>query len=416
MSKEVYRHGRREECELMAHYKMLDGNTACVEAMKMSRVKVISAYPITPQSTIAEKLSDLVAKEELDASYIRVESEHSAMSCAIGAQLTGVRTATATASVGLALMHEVLNVASGLRVPIVMPVVNRSLASPWSLWCDHQDSMAERDSGWIQLYCENVQDVYDTMLMSYRIAEHPDVLTPVMVCLDGFFLSHSMQKLVVAEQVEVDEFVGEYTVNNLKLDPADPIVINNLTGSNEITEMKYQQAVGFEKAKKVMQDVFAEFGRKFGRQKSLVEGYRTEDAEAVIISLGSMSGTIKHVVNELREKGYKVGIVKIVSFRPFPAAELKEVIGTIKKVAVIDRTTGFGGQGAPLWMETRAALNQNVLVKNYIAGLAGRDIHTGTIEKVFFDILASEEESEKPIWIDCDTENAMKIREVYKYV
>ena len=400
----------------MAHYKMLDGNTACVEAMKMSRVKVISAYPITPQSTIAEKLSDLVAKEELDASYIRVESEHSAMSCAIGAQLTGVRTATATASVGLALMHEVLNVASGLRVPIVMPVVNRSLASPWSLWCDHQDSMAERDSGWIQLYCENVQDVYDTMLMSYRIAEHPDVLTPVMVCLDGFFLSHSMQKLVVAEQVEVDEFVGEYTVNNLKLDPADPIVINNLTGSNEITEMKYQQAVGFEKAKKVMQDVFAEFGRKFGRQKSLVEGYRTEDAEAVIISLGSMSGTIKHVVNELREKGYKVGIVKIVSFRPFPAAELKEVIGTIKKVAVIDRTTGFGGQGAPLWMETRAALNQNVLVKNYIAGLAGRDIHTGTIEKVFFDILASEEESEKPIWIDCDTENAMKIREVYKYV
>lgn len=400
----------------MAHYKMLDGNTACVEAMKMARVKVISAYPITPQSTIAEKLSDLVVNGELDASYIRVESEHTALSCAIGAQLTGVRTATATASVGLALMHEVLNVASGCRVPIIMPVVNRSLASPWSLWCDHQDSMAERDSGWIQLYCENVQDVYDTMLMAYRIGEHPEVLTPVMVCLDGFFLSHSMQKLIVPEQDEVDAFVGDYTVNNLKLDPKDPMVIDNLTGSNEITEMKYQQAVGFEKARTVMNEVFEEFHQKFGRKKAMVEGYRVEDAEAVVVTLGSMSGTAKYVVDRLREQGQKVGAVKVVSFRPFPANELQEMLAGIGKVAVIDRTTGFGGQGAPLWMETRAALGSDVLVKDYIAGLAGRDVHTGTIEKVFADILGSSEAAAKPVWIDCDTENAMNIREVNKYV
>lgn len=400
----------------MAHYKMLDGNTACVEAMKMARVKVVSAYPITPQSTIAEKLSEVVANGELDASYIRVESEHSAMSCAVGAQLTGIRTATATASVGLALMHEVLNVASGCRVPIVMPVVNRSLASPWSLWCDHQDSMAERDSGWIQLYCENVQDVYDTMLMSYRIAEHPDVLTPVMVCLDGFFLSHSMQKLIVPEQPEVDEFIGEYKVNNLKLDAADPLVIDNLIGSNEITEMKYQQAQGFECAKEVMNAVFDEFYAKFGRKKSMVEGYKTEDAEAVIISLGSMSGTIKYVVDQLRAQGKKVGAVKVVSFRPFPTQELRAAIGDVKKVAVIDRTTGFGGQGAPLWVETKAALNDNVVVKDYIAGLAGRDVHTETVERVFVDILNSLKETDKPVWIDCDTANAMNIREVNKYV
>lgn len=400
----------------MIHYKMLDGNSACVEAMKMARVKVISAYPITPQSTIAEKLSELVDSGELDASYIRVESEHTALSCAIGAQLTGVRTATATASVGLALMHEVLNVASGCRVPIVMPVVNRSLASPWSLWCDHQDSMAERDSGWIQLYCENVQDVFDTMLMAYRIGEHPQVLTPVMVCLDGFFLSHSMQKVIVPAQDEVDAFVGDYTVNNLKLDPADPMVINDLTGSNEITEMKYQQAVGFEAARSVMNDVFGEFERRFGRKKSVAEGYRMEDAEAAVVTLGSMSGTAKYVVDTLREQGQKVGAVKVVAFRPFPYRELRELLANVERIAVIDRTTGFGGQGAPLWIETKAALGSGVLIKGYIAGLAGRDVNTETIKRVFEDLMSGDEPADRPVWIDCDTENAMNIREVEKYV
>ena len=395
----------------MSHFKMLDGNSAAVEAIKMAKVKVVSAYPITPQSSIAEKLSEICVSGELDAEYIRVESEHTAMSCAIGAQLTGVRCATATASVGLALMHEVLNVASGCRVPIVMPVVNRSLAAPWSLWCDHQDAMAERDSGWIQLYCENVQDVYDSTIMAYRIGEDPRVLTPVMVCLDGFFLSHSMQKLLLPEQEEIDTFLGEYKAANLKLDPADPIVINNLIGSDENTEMRYQQAVGFWNSVEVMEEVFQEFEEKFGRKKSLVEGYNLEDAQAVIVCLGSMSGTAKYVSDKLRKQGKKVGVAKVVSFRPFPAKQLRTLMRNIKKVAVIDRTGGLGAQGTPLWLEVKAALGSDACVNNYVAGLAGRDVSIGTIEKVYADVLEGKQR-EFPCWIDCDIENAMKIREV----
>lgn len=396
----------------MAHDKMLDGNAAVVEAMKMARVKVISAYPITPQSPISEKLADVAGDGTLPARYIRVESEHSAMSCAIGAQLTGVRAATASASVGLALMHEVLNVASGLRLPIVMAVVNRSLASPWSLWCDHQDSMAERDSGWMQFYCENVQDVFDTMVMAYKIAENREVLLPAMVCLDGFFLSHSMQKVSVPEQGEIDAFLGEYVPHNAHLDPADPIVIDNLTPPEEITEMKYQTALGFRNAEHVMEEVFDEFGGKFGRPKAPVEGYRTEDAEVALVTLGSMSGTAKYVVDRLREQGVKAGAAKVVAFRPFPYRRLREVLGDVGKIAVFDRTTGFGAQGGPLWLEVKAALPDRQ-VKDYIGGIAGRDVNTRTLQKAFEDILADGgEEERRPVYIDCRVEEAMKLRQV----
>ncbi|MEM0530779.1 pyruvate ferredoxin oxidoreductase [Zongyangia sp. HA2173] len=398
----------------MSHYKMLDGNAAAVEAMKMARVKVISAYPITPQSSISEKLSDLVDAGELDAKYIRVESEHTAMSCAVGAQLTGVRAATATSSVGLALMHEILNVASGCRVPIVMPVVNRSLASPWSLWCDHQDSMAERDSGWLQFYCENVQDVFDTLLCAYRIAEDRRVQTPAMVCLDGFFLSHSMQKVLLPEQDEVDGFLGEYTPKNAYLNPADPMVINDLTPTDEITEMKFQQAVGFAQAKVVAGEVFAAFAEEFGRHKEVVEGYRAEDADAIIITQGSMSGTAKYVVDKLREEGQKVGAVKIVMFRPFPYEALRQACGSVKKVAVLDRTAGLGAQGTPLWLETKAALDGDVDVRSYVGGLAGRDISPMTIQKVFED-LGQEAPCDGVNWIDCK-DDPMHLREVPLHV
>lgn len=395
----------------MAYYKMLDGNSACVEAIKMAKVKVVSAYPITPQSPIAEKLSEICIDGSLNAKYIRVESEHTAISAAIGAQLTGVRCATATASVGLALMHEVLNVASGCRVPIVMPVVNRSLASPWSLWCDHQDSMAERDSGWIQLYCENVQDVFDSMIMAYRIAEDERVLLPIMVCLDGFFLSHSMQKVALPEQNEIDNFIGEYQPKNMILDTKNPLIIDNLIGSDEITEMKYQTAMAFKNSICVMEEVFSEFKDKFGRSKALVEGYNLEGAEAVIVCLGSAAGTAKYTSDKLRAEGKKVGVIKIVSFRPFPYELLRKLIGNINKVAVIDRTTGFGGQGTPLWLEVKSALGQEKLVKNYISGLAGRDINIDTITNVFNDVLLGQQ-ADEPIWIDCRTEEYMNLREV----
>jgi len=398
----------------MACYKMLDGNAAAVEAIAMAKVGVISAYPITPQSSVAEKLSELVDKGTLKANYIRVESEHTAMSAAITAQLTGVRAATATSSVGLALMTEVLGMASGCRVPIVMPVVNRALAAPWSLWCDHQDTMTVRDTGWLQFYCENVQDVFDLTIAAYRIAEDKRVQTPAMVALDGFFLSHSMQKLLIPEQAEIDAFIGPYIPKNLRLDPKDPVIINNLTPSDEMTEMRWQQMMGMKNAETVIDEVFQEFEKTFGRRHSAVEGYCMEDAEEAVVSLGSMSGTAKYVVDQLRAQDRKAGALKVVSFRPFPYQKVREALGNTRKIAVIDRTAGLGGQGAPLWTETAAAMKDSGKpVINYIAGLGGRDISMYTIENIFADL--AENNGSSPVWIDLK-ENAENLRQVEMYV
>src|SRR5690554_2347628 len=247
-------------------FKMLDGNSAAVEAMKLAKVQVISAYPITPQSSVSEKLADLVAAGELDAEYIRVESEHSALSAAMTAQLAGVRAATATASNGLALMHEVLSMASGNRVPLVMPVVNRGVSAPWTLWCEHGDTMSQRDLGWIQFYCQNVQEVLDLTLIAYRVSEDARVLTPSMVCLDGFFLSHSMQKIQVPEQTLVDEFIKPYTPANNYLDTKDPMFLCDLTGPDEFTEMRYQQKICMDHAMEVIEEVEKEYQEMFGRK------------------------------------------------------------------------------------------------------------------------------------------------------
>jgi len=398
----------------MARYKMLDGNAAAVEAIAMAKVGVISAYPITPQSSVAEKLSELVDKGTLKANYIRVESEHTAMSAAITAQLTGVRAATATSSVGLALMTEVLGMASGCRVPIVMPVVNRALAAPWSLWCDHQDTMTVRDTGWLQFYCENVQDVFDLTIAAYRIAEDKRVQTPAMVALDGFFLSHSMQKLLIPEQAEIDAFIGPYIPKNLRLDPKDPVIINNLTPSDEMTEMRWQQMMGMKNAETVIDEVFQEFEKTFGRRHSAVESYCMEDAEEAVVSLGSMSGTAKYVIDQLRAQGRKAGALKVVSFRPFPYQKVREALENTRKIAVIDRTAGLGGQGAPLWTETAAAMKDSGKpVINYIAGLGGRDISMYTIENIFADL--AENNGSSPVWIDLK-ENAENLRQVEMYV
>lgn len=398
--------------------KMLDGNAAAVEAIKLARVGVISAYPITPQSSMAEDLSKLVDTGELNAKYIRVESEHSAISTAIGAQLTGVRAATATASVGLALMHEVLGVASGCRVPIVMPVVNRALVSPWSLWCDHSDSMAERDSGWLQFYAENVQDVLDLMLMSYKVAEHQDVLTPTMVCLDGFFLSHSMQKVECPDQETVDKFLGEYVSKNAYLDTKDPMFINDLVPSDEFTEMRYQQKKGFDMALDVLQEIQKEFYETFGRKLSIVERYKTEDADVVLVTIGSMAGTAKHVVNELRKKGKKVGVLKITCFRPFPSKLVSEALAGKDVAGVLDRSAGLGADGGPVWLEVNAAVkSKETDIKSYIGGLGGRDISEATIEKIFEELLSvyQNKNTEVTNWIDLK-ENPMDIRQVTKVV
>jgi len=397
-------------------FKMLDGNGAAVEAIKMAKVQVVSAYPITPQSTIAEKLSELVASGELKAEYIRVESEHTALSVATTAQLTGVRAATATASQGLALMHEVVGMTSGIRIPLVMPVVNRGLAAPWTLWGEHGDAMAERDMGWMQFYCQNVQEVYDIMLMAYKVAEDENVLTPAMVCLDGFFLSHSMQKIDVPNQDLVDEFVGPYVAKNSYLDTSDPMFVCNLTGSDEFTEMRYQQKVAMDNAFGVIEKVQKEFEEKFGRKLEIVEGYKTEDADVVLVALGSMCGTAKYVVNQLRAQGKKVGLAKVVVFRPFPAKQLKEILSGKEVIGVFDRSAGLGGEGGPVWSETCAAMKSyDCDIRHYVGGLGGRDISTATIEKIFNELIEIKEgkREEHTEWIDVK-ENAMDVRQVEK--
>ena len=394
--------------------KMFDGNGAAVEAIRLARPGVIAAYPITPQSSIAEHLADEVAAGRIDAEYVRVESEHSAMSVAVGAQLTGVRVATATASVGLALMHEVCGVAAGCRLPIVMPVVNRSLVAPWSLWCDHSDTMAERDTGWLQYYCTNVQEIMDLMLCAYRIAEHEDVLTPAMVCFDGFYLSHSMQRVDTPSDEEAWNFVKPYVKKNMYLDPNDVMFVNDLCPTVEHTEMKYQQMMGFENAARVTEEVFAEYEQRFGRKLQKIEKYMLDDAEVAVVTIGSMSGTGKYDVNQLREKGIKAGLLRICMFRPFPAEEVAEALKNIKVIGVVDRSSGLGAAQGPVCSEVKAACyGSKAKIFGFTGGIAGRDISDGSFRKIFGELLdVCEGKSETCCkWFDVK-DNAMNLREV----
>lgn len=398
--------------------KMFDGNGAAAEAIRLARPKVLAVYPITPQSTISERLAEMVDFGELDAQYIRVESEHSAMSAVTAASLTGVRATTATASQGLALMTEVLSMTSGLRLPVVMPVVNRGLAAPWTLQCEHGDAMTVRDLGWMQFYCQNVQEVFDLILMSFRIAEDERVLTPAMVCLDGFFLSHSMQKLEIPAQEEIDEFVGEFQPKNMYLDTTDPMFCCDLTGPEEFTEMRYQQKLGLDNARAVVEEVMAEFGRRFGRRMHEIEPYMLDDAEVAIVALGSMCGTIKHVVNKLRAEGKKVGMLKITMFRPFPAVLVRNALKDVPVVGVFDRSSCLGNQHGPLWSEVAGALTRtDADVRHFIGGLGGRDIPAVNIEKMFSELLEIKAgiRSETTEWIDVK-DNVLELRQVTKNV
>ncbi|MCC8150010.1 MAG: pyruvate ferredoxin oxidoreductase [Lachnospiraceae bacterium] len=405
--------GRRKGDELM-RLKMLDGNGAAVEAIRLARPGVIAAYPITPQSSISEHLADCVMNGEINAEYVRVESEHSAMSVCIGAQLTGVRVATATASVGLALMHEVCGVASGCRVPIVMPVVNRSLVAPWSLWCDHQDTMAERDTGWLQYYCGTVQEVLDLTLCAYRISEHEEVMTPSMVCLDGFYLSHSMQKVTVPTDEEAWDFVKPYVRKNMYLDPTDVMFINDLCPTSEYTEMRYQQKIGFEKAEEVTIQVFEEYEQRFGRRLHTVESYHLEDAEVAVVTIGSMSGAGKYVVDQLRQKGVKAGLLRICMFRPFPAKEVRTALKDVKVIGVMDRSAGLGGVSAPVAEEVKAAMyGAESRIFSFIGGLAGRDISDVTFRGIFAELIQVCEGKSDGVnsWYDLNGD-PMSLREV----
>lgn len=389
----------------MGDIKALDGNAAIGYGVMRSKVQLVAAYPITPQTPVVETISSLIDKKLYDATFITVESEHSALSAVVGAASTGVRTFTATASHGLAFMHEVTGVASGSRLPIVMAVVNRALPAPCSLWCDHSDIMTERDQGWIQLFAKNPQEALDFIMVAYKTSENENILLPTMVSIDGFFVSHLTERVNVPTPEEAAKYIGEFVPSNFTLDPSNPYAINNLTTPEIFTEIKYEQKLAMDRSAEVLKENFAEFKRLFGREYSTIEEYRTEDADTVVVCLGSMAGTAKHVVSKLREQGKKVGLLRVVSFRPFPVQEVCKHLENVKNVAVIDRISSQGSFG-PLFVEVLSGLNlssKRPKAYNFVAGLGGRDIWEKTITDVFSkteEMAAQNRVCQGPVWID----------------
>lgn len=369
--------------------EVLTSNYAAAYGAKLSRVDVIAAYPITPQSSISEKLAEMIETGEFDADYIKVESEHSAMSALIGASYLGARTFTATSSQGLALMHEMLFWASGARRPIVMPVASRALGAPWSIWSDNSDVIGERDAGWMQFFCENNQETLDMTIMAYKIAEDPKVMLPAMVIEDGFILSHTVEAVDVPGIEEVDGFLPPFEPE-YKVNMDEPRRFGAIVDPSWFTEFRYQMMESMEYAKRRFVEVGEEFGQKFGRRYGgLVEFYRCDDAEVALCIAGSMVGTAKDVVDEMRERGKKVGLVKIRSYRPFPEEEIGSLIDTVSAVGVFDKSYTLGNGGA-FFQEVRSALHSlegSIPVKNYIGGLGGRDVSKINIQRVFEDLL-----------------------------
>jgi len=360
--------------------QVMDGNEAAALAAKLARVKVISAYPITPQTTVVEKLADYVSNGDLDAEFIKVESEHSAMSACIGAAATGVRTFTATSSQGLMLMSEMLYAAAGLRLPIVMTNANRSLSAPLSIWCDQQDSMAVRDSGWIQFYCENNQEILDTTLQAFKISQ--ELLLPVMVCYDGYILSHTVEPVDCPEQTEVDAFLPKHNYP-YSLDPEKPVSMGAVGVPEYYMEFRYllQKAVRNSKSKII--EVDREFKKRFGRGYGIMEKYHSDDAEVIMLTMGSLSSSAKDLVDLLRKRGEKVGLVKLKSFRPFPNEEIVSALSHAKAVAVLEKDISLGHAGG-LYLDTAASfvnIEHTPLMINFICGLGGRDVTSSQLEQ-----------------------------------
>ncbi len=375
----------------MAIRDRLSGNEAVATAMKQINPDVVAAFPITPSTEIPQYFSTFVANGSVDTEFVAVESEHSAMSACVGASSAGARAMTATSANGLALMWEVLYIAASLKLPIIMACVNRTLSGPLNIHNDHSDSMGARDSGWIQLYCEDNQEAYDNMIMAVRIAEHLDVKLPVMVCLDGFITSHSLENIELLEDDIVKKFVGEYKPDSYLLDSESPISVGPLDLQDYCFEHKRQQSQCMMNAMKVIHDVSEEFAKVSGRKYGFLETYKMDDAEIAVVVLNSTAGTAKFVVNQFREKGIKAGLVKPRVFRPFPVDEISSVLKNCKAVAVMDKADSFNAAGGPLFTEITSALLvkgvYNVKMVNYIYGLGGRDVKTDDIEKVYNDLL-----------------------------
>jgi len=362
----------------------MEGSFAIAEAVKLANADVVAAYPITPQTHIVERLAELVANGELNAEYIPVESEHSAMSACLGSSAVGARTFTATAGQGLELMHEVLYVASSLRLPIVMTVANRALSGPLSVWGDHSDVMATRDCGWIQIFAENVQQAFDLVLCAFHIAEDPSVLFPAMVHVDGFHLSHMIESLYLLEQEEVDKFLPKYHYP-YALNPDKPVTIGAFGPPNIYAETKKSQDIALRASKKVILQVWQKFSELTGRHYSPVESYKAEGADVLLLVMGSFSETALMAIDKMREEGQKVGLIRLRLWRPFPFDEFRQAVAQAQLLIVLDRALSFGGPTGPVCSEIQAALyplETKPKIINFVGGLGGRDISVPTFEDI----------------------------------
>jgi len=368
----------------------LTGNDAAAEALRQANPDVVPAYPITPQTELMHRFADFYANGLVDTEMVLVESEHSAMSAAVGASAAGARVATATSSQGFALMVEVCYIAAAYRLPIVMPLVNRALSGPINIHCDHSDAMLARDSGWIQLWSENSQEAYDNTLMAFRIAEHPDVLTPAIINLDGFILSHTSEVVDLLDDEVARKFVGEYKPGRTLLDTDEPISIGALFLTDNYYESRRQQQAAIEGALPVIEAVSREYSELSGRQYGLLDPYRLDDAEFVLIGVGSTMGTAKVAVDMLRSQGVKAGLLKIRVYRPFPAPQIIQAIQHAKAVGVMDRAISYGLDGGPLFHEVRSVAYGKLTAPfaSYVYGLGGRDIVADEIVGIFRDIQA----------------------------
>ena len=364
----------------------LSGNEAAAIAMKQINPDVVAAFPITPSTEIPQYFSTFVSNGTVDTEFVAVESEHSAMSACVGAEAAGARAMTATSANGLSYMWEMIYIASSLRLPIVMSLVNRAVSGPLNIHNDHSDAMGVRDAGWIMLFSENNQEAYDNLIMAHRIAENKDVLLPLMVCQDGFITSHSIENIELIEDDKVKEFVGTYKPEHYLLNDKEPIAVGPLDVQSYLFEHKYQQAEAMRNAKKVILEVAKDFEKMTGRKYSFFEKYRMEDAEIAVVCMNSTAGTTKTVVDELREKGIKAGMIKVRVFRPFPAEEIAEALGNLKAVAIMDKADSLNAMGGALYEDVISSMytaKKQVPAVSYVYGIGGRDTTSNNIHEVF---------------------------------
>ena len=373
----------------MSIRERLSGNEAVATAMKQINPDVVAAFPITPSTEIPQYFSTFVANGTVDTEFVAVESEHSAMSACIGAEAAGARAMTATSANGLSLMWEMIYIASSLRLPIVLNLVNRAVSGPLNIHNDHSDAMGVRDAGWIMLFSENNQEAYDNNLMAHKIAENKDVQLPIMICQDGFITSHSIENIELENDEEVKKFVGEYHPEHYLLNKKEPIAVGPLDLQAYLFEHKAQQAEAMKAAKNVILDVAKDFEKWTGRHYDLFEKYKLDDAEIAIVCMNSTAGTTKAVVDELRKNGIKAGLLKIRVYRPFPGEEVAKALSHLKAIAVLDKSDSLNGIGGALFEDVSSSMyvsNNYVPMVNYIYGIGGRDTTTNDIKSVYFDL------------------------------